>query len=408
MFCPAFDAGRCHSCTLLALPYEQQLAGKQARVEGLLAAYDELTWEPPVGSREAGYRNKAKLVVGGPLDTPTLGILDADRRGVDLQDCLLYDERLTAAFPALAAFVTRAGLTPYAVPERTGELKHVLVTVSPDGELMVRLVLRSTEALARIGKHLTSLLAELPQVAVASVNVLPQHAALLEGDREILLTEASALRMRLNGIDLWLRPQGFFQTNTDIAARLYREAAAWLSDEPWSSLWDLYSGVGGFALHAPTTLAVTPPAATPVDATRSATKHVATPPAAAPPAATPVPRVLGVEKSEAAVAGARLSAAAAGVAAEFVAADATAFALASSSPPDVVVVNPPRRGIGATLAGWLESSGVQRVLYSSCNAESLVTDLAAMPSLRPVRGRLLDMFPQTAHDEVLVDLRRAR
>lgn len=387
MFCPAFDAGRCHSCTLLALPYEQQLAGKQARVEGLLAAYDELTWEPPVGSREAGYRNKAKLVVGGPLDTPTLGILDADHRGVDLQDCLLYDERLTAAFPALAAFVTRAGLTPYAVPERTGELKHVLVTVSPDGELMVRLVLRSTEALARIGKHLTSLLAELPQVAVASVNVLPQHAALLEGDREILLTAASALRMRLNGIDLWLRPQGFFQTNTDIAARLYREAAAWLSDEPWSSLWDLFSGVGGFALHAPTTLAVTPPATKPV--------------------ATPVPRVLGVETSEAAVAGARMSAAAAGVAAEFVAADATAFALASSSPPDVVVVNPPRRGIGATLAGWLESSGVQRVLYSSCNAESLVADLAAMPSLRPVRGRLLDMFPQTAHDEVLVDLRRA-
>ena len=66
----------------------------------------------------------------------------------------------------------------------------------------------------------------------------------------------------------------------------------------------------------------------------------------------------------------------------------------------------PRRGIGATLAGWLEASGVPRVLYSSCHVESLATDLAAMPSLRPVRARLLDMFPQTAHDEVLVELRR--
>jgi 23S rRNA (uracil747-C5)-methyltransferase len=375
VFCRAYDDGRCRSCTLLAVGYDEQLAGKAAHAARLLAPFGDIAWEAPVRSAPAGYRNKAKLVVGGTLDVPTLGILDADHRGVDLQDCLLYEDRLAATFPALAAFVTRAGLVPYAVPERSGELKHLLVTVSPDGELMVRFVLRSTEALARIRKHLPSLLAELPQVAVASVNVLPAHAALLEGEREILLTQASALRMRLAGIDLWLRPQGFFQTNSAVAAALYRQAATWLADDPPASLWDLYCGVGGFALHA-------------AAATRA--------------------RVLGVETSEAAVAGARSSAASAGLDAEFVARDATAFALGSSPAdvPEVVVVNPPRRGIGAGLAGWLEASGVPRVLYSSCHAESLATDLAAMPSLRPVRGRLLDMFPQTAHDEVLVELRR--
>jgi 23S rRNA (uracil747-C5)-methyltransferase len=375
VFCPAYADGRCRSCTLLAVGYDEQLAGKAARAEGLLAPFGDIGWEPPVPSAPAGYRNKAKLVVGGAVNAPTLGILDADHRGVDLQDCLLYDERLAATFPALAAFVTRASLVPYAVPERTGELKHLLVTVSPDGELMVRFVLRSTEALARIRKHLPSLLAELPTLAVVSVNVLPEHAALLEGEREILITEASALRMRLNGIDLWLRPQGFFQTNSSVAAALYRQAAAWVHDEPPASLWDLYCGVGGFALHAA------------VGSLGAA--------------------VLGVETSEAAVVGARASAASAGLEAEFVAGDATAFALGSSAAPEVVVVNPPRRGIGAPLAGWLEASGVPRVLYSSCHVESLVSDLAAMPSLRPVRGRLLDMFPQTAHDEVLVELRRA-
>ena len=375
MFCPAYDDGRCHSCTLLASPYDEQLAGKAAHVHGLLAPFGDVAWRPPVASAPAGYRNKAKLVVGGAVDAPTLGILDADHRGVDLQDCLLYDERLAAAFPALARFVTLASLEPYSVPERTGELKHLLVTVSPEGELMVRFVLRSTEALARIRKHLPALLAELPSVAVAAVNVLPAHAALLEGEREILLSEASALRMRLNGLDLWLRPQGFFQTNSAVAAELYLQARAWLDDDPPASLWDLYSGVGGFALHA----------------------------------AAPGRRVLGVETSEEAVAGARASATWAGIDAEFVAGDATAFAVGSSSAdrPDAVVVNPPRRGIGTALAGWLEASGVTRVLYSSCHAESLVTDLAAMPSLRPVRARLLDMFPQTAHDEVLVELRRA-
>ncbi len=71
-----------------------------------------------------------------------------------------------------------------------------------------------------------------------------------------------------------------------------------------------------------------------------------------------------------------------------------------------MVVNPPRRGIGPELSGWLEGSGARHVLYSSCNAQTLATDLAAMPSLRPVRGQVLDMFPNTAHYEVLVLLER--
>jgi 23S rRNA (uracil747-C5)-methyltransferase len=79
----------------------------------------------------------------------------------------------------------------------------------------------------------------------------------------------------------------------------------------------------------------------------------------------------------------------------------------SDAPPDLVIVNPPRRGIGPELSGWLEGSGVRHVLYSSCNAQSLARDLAAMPSLRPVRGRLLDMFPHTTHYEALTLLERS-
>jgi len=79
----------------------------------------------------------------------------------------------------------------------------------------------------------------------------------------------------------------------------------------------------------------------------------------------------------------------------------------SPAPPDLVIVNPPRRGIGPELSGWLQSSGVRHVLYSSCNAQTLAKDLDAMPSLRPVRGQLLDMFPNTAHYEVLTLLERS-
>jgi 23S rRNA (uracil747-C5)-methyltransferase len=371
MECAYFEAGRCRSCTLIELPHAEQVARKVEHCTSLLPA--GIAWHAPVVGPERGFRTKAKMVVGGSVSGPTLGILSPDGAGVDLAECPLYPPQLTMAFAPLTAFITRAAIEPYSVPERRGELKNVLITVAPSGELMVRFVLRSTESLARIRKHLPWLQAQLPQLAVASVNLLPEHRAVVEGEREILLTEAESLTMAVNGIDLHLKPQSFFQTNTDVATALYRQAAEWVDAAAPASVWDLYCGVGGFALH------VTAPAR----------------------------RVIGVEVSEAAVQSAQRSALALGADATFIASDATAWALAQPGPPDLVVVNPPRRGIGEALADWLEASGVRTVVYSSCNSESLAKDLARMPSLRPVEGRVLDMFPHTEHYEVAVLLERA-
>ncbi|WP_315098379.1 23S rRNA (uracil(747)-C(5))-methyltransferase RlmC [uncultured Cellulomonas sp.] len=371
MRCDYFDAGVCRSCTWMGRPHGEQVADKERHCADLLGERADLQWLAPVSGRESGYRNKAKMVVGGTAEHPTLGILDAGGRGVDLQGCGLYPSSLAVAFPALAAFVTLANLTPYDVPARTGELKNLLVTQSPDGELMVRFVLRSQEPVARIRKHLPALLEVLPQLRVVSVNLLPDHRAVLEGAREILLTATETLRMRVNGIDLHLRPQSFFQTNTEVAAALYRHATAWVEELAPASVWDLYCGVGGFALHV----------------------------------AAPGRDVVGIETSVEAVASATLSAhGRPGV--RFAAGDATAFALGAVTAPELVIVNPPRRGIGDALGRWLEASDVQHVVYSSCNAVSLARDLAAMPSLRPRRAQVLDMFPQTTHYEVLTLLER--
>ena len=97
-------------------------------------------------------------------------------------------------------------------------------------------------------------------------------------------------------------------------------------------------------------------------------------------------------------------------AASFIADDATAWARAQSHEdvPDVIVVNPPRRGIGADLATYLNECDTPRVIYSSCNPASLATDLAAMPTLHPVEGRLFDMFPHTAHVETAVLMSRVK
>ena len=155
-----------------------------------------------------------------------------------------------------------------------------------------------------------------------------------------------------------------------MAAALYAQARDWVGGLPAvRTAWDLYCGVGGFALAV----------------------------------AGPGREVTGVEVSAEAVAAAQATAPA-GVA--FVAGDATAWALAQPTAPDLVVVNPPRRGIGGDLARWLEAGEASYVVYSSCHAESLARDLALMPSLRPVEARVLDMFPQTTHYEVIVLLER--
>nr|WP_222437753.1 methyltransferase domain-containing protein [Quadrisphaera sp. RL12-1S] len=376
----------------MGVPEDVQVADAQERVEALLPTVP--TWLTPATGPASRFRNRAKMVVAGTAEAPTLGILDAAGRGVDLVRCGLYPASITDALEPLRAFVTRAALVPYDVPARRGELKHVHVTTNDAGELMVRFVLRSTESLPRIRKHLPWLLEQVPSIRVVSANLLPQHAALLEGDVEVPLTPAERLPVQQGGVTLLARPQGFLQTNTDVAGQLYTQVAAWVDDLDDDErrdggaaalrVWDLYCGAGGFALHVAAGAAST---------------------------GTGDREVVGVETSEQAVAAARDAAATAGLAGTTVVhADATAWAREQpeAAAPDVVVVNPPRRGLGEQLCAWLDAAPprTRHLLYSSCNPASLATDLEALPGWEPVRGRLFAMFPQTTHAEVLVQLRR--
>ncbi|MFC0672486.1 23S rRNA (uracil(747)-C(5))-methyltransferase RlmC [Brachybacterium hainanense] len=376
MRCHHFDAGTCRSCTLLAMPRDAQVERSRARVEELLAPFAAPggpVWSPPVLSADAGFRAKAKMVATGTAAEPVLGIAT----GVDLVDCPLYPPGVEELLEQVRWLIRRAQVPPYDVARRRGELKHVLVTISPEGELMLRLVLRSTAPLPRIREHLPTLLSRAPRLRVVSANIHPEHRAVLEGREEIHLVGDAALRMRTGDVTLRIRPQSFLQTNTEVAGALYRQVAAWMDEVGPASVWDLYCGVGGFALHC---------------------------------ARTPGREVTGVELSAQAIEAAREAAEAEGIPATFHAADATTWAIAEaarSGPPEAVIVNPPRRGIGPELAGFLEDSGVRDVVYSSCHPTTLARDLAAMPSLQVAAGRLVDMFPHTEHEEVVVLLRRA-
>jgi len=382
MQCDYFDRGVCRSCTLMGQPYAEQVLDKEIRTRELLRDAVEASggpaaveWLPAVTSAESGYRNKAKMVVGGTVQRPTVGILDHRQRGVDLRHCGICTPGIRRALPVLAQFVADARLVPYDVAARRGELKYVLVTESPDGELMVRFVLRSEGQLPRLRDHLGLLGQVLPEAVVVTANLLPEHKAVTEGDREVVLSERATLPMRVGPVTMHLRPQSFFQTNTAVATELYAQASAWIDEVAPTSLWDLYCGVGGFALHA----------------------------------ARPGRAVTGIETSKEAIRSAKQSAREAGLeGVRFAADDATEHALRTrpGATPELVVVNPPRRGIGERLSGWLETSDVEHVVYSSCNPVTLAKDLARMPSFRLRRARVLDMFPQTGHLEAVTLLSR--
>lgn len=402
MKCDYYDAGRCRSCALMGRDHAEQVAGKVAHCRQLLADYPGIDWQEPFAGAEAGFRNKAKMVVSGTTRRPKIGILDADGHGVDLRRCGLITPGIAEALRVLSNLIRAARLTPYDVPARAGELKYLLVTEAPSGELMVRFVLRSQALVPVLREHLPGLMERLPTLRVASANVQPEHKAVLEGEVEIPLTQQTSLTMDVNGIGLHVRPRSFFQTNTEVGAALYRQGAAWVDEVAPSSVWDLYCGVGGFALH------LAAPAATAHDgAGQAGTGHEGVEPGAA---ARPARRVTGIELSAEAIASAELTRDELGLeGVEFAAGDATEFALnaAQESRPEMVVVNPPRRGIGAELSGWLEESGIRHVLYSSCNALTLAKDLKRMPSFTPVKARVMDMFPQSNHYEVITLLTRA-
>jgi 23S rRNA (uracil747-C5)-methyltransferase len=374
MQCALFNADRCRSCQWIEQPISEQLAAKMADLQTLLADFAVAEWCAPVSGPEQGFRNKAKMVVSGSVEKPLLGMLHRDGTPEDLTDCPLYPETFAPVFAALKPFIARAGLTPYNVARKRGELKYVLLTESQkEGGMMLRFVLRSQSKLEQLRAALPWLQAQLPQLKVITANIQPVHMAIMEGEQEIFFTEQQALAETFNGVPLWIRPQSFFQTNPTVASSLYATARDWVRALPVNHMWDLFCGVGGFGLHC----------------------------------ATPEMTLTGIEIAPEAIACAKQSAAELGLEKlHFQALDSTQFATAQGEVPQLVLVNPPRRGIGKALCDYLSEMAPEFIVYSSCNAQSMAKDFTHLAGYQVAKVQLFDMFPHTAHYEVLTLLVR--
>lgn len=369
-FCSYFDTYQCRSCSWIDYFYAEQLKQKEAHLHALLEPFNPVQWLKPAPSLLKGFRNKAKMVAIPTSEGIVLG-LDEE---VSLIDCPLYDEKMQRVLHTVQEWLRELGIKGYDVKKKKGELKYVLLTrSSAEGSMMLRFVLRSHGIVSRLQGGLEQLVARAPELKVVTVNIQPVHMAILEGEEEIVLTEQKRLEERFNGIPLYIRPKSFFQTNPGVAEKLYRTASEWAGEAKPKRLWDLFCGVGGFALHC----------------------------------AAPDREIVGIEIEPEAIACAQDSAEKLGFEGlRFESLDAATFSATSGEKPDVVIVNPPRRGLGEQLCKWLGRVAPERIIYSSCNAESLARDLEKLSGYRVMRVQLFDMFPHTPHYETLVELVR--
>jgi 23S rRNA (uracil747-C5)-methyltransferase len=373
MMCAHFEAERCRSCSWMHVAYPEQILRKQNAAQALLAPLNPLRWLPPFQSERFAFRNKAKMVVSGTLQSPILGIVNHAGVAVDLSDCPLYPASMAKYFAVIKACVTRAKIPPYDVQTGLGELKFVLLSQDETSDTaMVRFVLRSRESLDRLRNDVTHLQTQCPTLRVVSANLQPEHKAVLEGDDEIILSQSSAMTMVIGQIVMNVPPRSFAQTNSLVAGAMYAQASDWLHNEDVKNVVDLYCGVGGFALNC----------------------------------SAPGRNVLGVEISGDAVRCASQTAAQLGqMNTTFICADAGKWLACHTGKTDWLVVNPPRRGLGESLCASINKANPRGLIYSSCNPESLLADLQRLQNLQIQEARVLDMFPNTGHYELMVLLK---
>lgn len=375
MPCEFFQQKRCTSCTYIEMPYLAQIEMKDAHLRQLFPQVSTSAWLAPVQSQPTQCRNKAKMVVLGAAHQPILGIESVqDGSPVSLTTCPLYQDVMRELLSYLQNWIRIAGIPPYNKVKKKGDLKFILLTQSQKrGEFMLRFVVRSEAALERIRHNLPRLQQAFPAIRVISANIQPIHMARLEGEQEIFLTDEQYLLEEFNGVPMVVRPKSFFQTNPHVAAQLYATARDWVAELKPRQMWDLFCGVGGFALHC----------------------------------APYAEQVIGIEIEEEAINSAKLSAQQLGIDnLSFSALDSAAYSQAQTQAADLILVNPPRRGLGQALTAQLEQLAPQYLIYSSCNPVTMQQDLAYLPSYRVERAQWFDMFPHTDHAEVMMLLKR--
>ncbi len=362
------------------LPYERQLEVKAEQLEDALrriGRLDGFEIEPIVAAEQRWrYRNKAEFSFGTGEGGELVCGFHAPgswERIVPMDECLLVSERVDAVRRSVLGHCRERGLPAWDRRAQTGLLRNLVVREGRrTGQLQVRLVTGAGE-----------LDGEAFAAAVEADGVFWTRAAgvgeTTAGGVTEHLSGAPALEEELGGLRLAISPDAFFQTNTEMAERLYALAADYADLRGWERVFDLFSGIGTIGLLL----------------------------------ASRAGEVWGVEVVEEAVADAIANARRNEIGnARFFAGDvrlAMRELVERAGRPDVLVVDPPRAGLSRKVVRRIAEAAPKRIVYVSCNPTTLAPNAAQLAeagyALRRVRP--VDMFPQTHHVECVALLERS-
>ncbi len=375
-------AGPCGGCSLRHLDYAAELRAKQEsvldafrRIGGLEVPVLDILPSPEVDR----YRNKVQFPVGVDKNgVPCIGFYAGrTHRIVPCPDCKLQPSVLNEIGNALCAFFAQQGIRPYDEQSGKGLVRHIFLRRGAhSGQIMVCLVCTRAK-LPHAEQLCTALRGQFPAISTILLNVNAKNTNVILGSENHILYGPGYIEDTLCGVPVRLGPLSFYQVNTLAAERLYGVAAQYAQLTPDDTLLDLYCGMGTIGLSM----------------------------------AEQCRELIGVEIVPEAIESAKANAARMGEAvaakSRFFCADAGQAATqlaAEGLHPDIVMLDPPRKGCDEATLSAVVRMAPRRVVYVSCNPATAARDAAWLEKngYHTEKVQPVDLFPRTKHCECVL------
>lgn len=367
-------AKRCGACQLSNLTYPEQLSYKMAKDIRLLKRFGKI-YEIIGMDEPYFYRNKSQYAFGVSRGRTVSGVYQSSTHNIiDIEKCLLTDKRADEIFMTVKKLLISFKLKPYDEKTETGFLRHLLVkTGFHSGETMAVLV-TGTREFPKKRSFVNALVKNCPYITTVIQNVNDRFTSMVLGEHSEVLYGDGKITDELCGLRFRISPKAFYQINPIQTEVLYNKVIEFADFNGTEEIIDAYCGTGTIGIIA--------------------SKHVKS--------------VIGVEINKDAVNDAKENARLNNIKnISFYAADAGKFMTEladSGKKTDVVLMDPARAGADTPFLSSLVKLSPQKVVYVSCNPETLARDLSFLVKngYKVKKIQPVDMFPQTEHIENVV------
>ena len=367
-------AGKCGGCAYRHLTYPEELWAKRQRVQDALTRIGglNLTVEEILGAKNPEhYRNKSQYPVGAD---GSIGFFQArTHKVVPIRRCLIQTEAADRTAQAVGEWMRRYKISAYDETTGKGLVRHVCVRVNRKGESLCCVVVNGNKV-PREPELAAYVTAAVPHTVGVLLNSNTRRGNVVLGDKYRTLFGRNYLMDTLCGLEFKLSMPSFYQVNRDQAEVLYGKALEFAGLTGNETVLDLYCGIGTITLCL----------------------------------AKAAKRVIGAEIVPPAIRDAKENALRNHIEnAEFFCGDAADIAAKLESDglrPDVVTVDPPRKGLAPEVIASVAAMGPEKVVYVSCDPATLGRDVKIFREFgyEAKRAAAVDMFPGTAHVETVV------